>query len=104
MQPSPELFFDTLNAYQRTAALKAALQFDLFSKISSEGGTSVDLARACNASERGMRILCDCLVVIGFLTKSAARYGLTADSALFLDRKSPAYLGSAVEFLGSEML
>ncbi len=28
--PSPDLFFETMNAYQRTAALKAAIDLDLF--------------------------------------------------------------------------
>ena len=32
-QPTPELFFQTMNAYQRTAALKAAVGLDLFTKI-----------------------------------------------------------------------
>ena len=32
-QPSPELFFNTVNAYQRTAALKAAIELDMFSCI-----------------------------------------------------------------------
>ena len=33
------------------------------------------------------------------LTKQGDRYGLTLDSSVFLDKRSPAYLGGAVEFL-----
>jgi ubiquinone/menaquinone biosynthesis C-methylase UbiE len=51
-----------------------------------------------------MRILSDYLVVIGFLTKDGSRYGLTPDSATFLSRRSPAYLGAAVQFLASPLL
>ena len=51
-----------------------------------------------------MRILCDYVVVIGFLTKQENRYRLTGDSAMFLDRRSPAYLATAVTFLASPML
>ena len=51
-----------------------------------------------------MRIVCDCLVVIGFLTKRDDRYGLTADSAVFLDNRSPAYAGSVKNFLASPVL
>ena len=36
---------------------------------------------------------------MGFLKKDASSYSLTQDSAVFLDRKSPAYLGSAIQFL-----
>ena len=43
--PSPELFFDTMNAYQRTAALKAAIELDLFSAV-GDGATAKDTSRA----------------------------------------------------------
>jgi len=35
----------------------------------------------------------------GFLTKDGASYALAPDSALFLNRHSPAYIGSVTEFL-----
>ena len=103
-QPSPELFFTTVNAYQRTGALKAAIELDLFSCIGQGRETSQELAGKCGTSERGIRILCDYLVVLGFLTKQEGRYALTPDSAMFLDRHSPGYLGGALEFLLSPML
>jgi len=100
-QPSPELFFDTLNAYQRTEALKAALELDLFTAIGEGAVTSPEIAARLEASERGVRILCDYLTVVGFLTKEAGRYGLTLDTATFLNRHSPAYCGTAAKFLAS---
>src|SRR5260221_275290 len=102
--PSPELFFSTTSAYQRTAAIKTAIELGLFTNIAA-GATDVkSIAAKCSASERGIRILCDCLVVWGFLTKSANSYGLTQDSAIFLDQKSPAYMGGTIEFLLSPHL
>jgi len=98
-QPNPALIFETLNAYQRTAALKAAIELDLFTAIGEGAKTSAALAKRCQAAERGMRILCDYLVIIGFLTKSGQQYGLTNDAAVFLDRRSPAYMGSVAGFL-----
>ncbi len=103
-QPSPVLFFETVNAYQRTAALKAAIELGLFTAIGEGASTGSDLARRCQVAERGVRILCDYLVVMGFLTKDGNRYGLTPDTATFLDRRSPAYLGGTIGFLGSPML
>jgi ubiquinone/menaquinone biosynthesis C-methylase UbiE len=97
--PNPALFFDTINSYQRTAALKAAIELEVFTGI-GEGKTSAQaLAERAKASPRGLRILCDYLVVNGLLTKKANDYGLTPDSALFLDKRSPAYLGTTVGFL-----
>jgi precorrin-6B methylase 2 len=103
-QPSPQLFFETVNAYQRTAALKAAVELDVFSLIARGANTPSSLAKACAASERGVRILCDYLVIIGFLIKEGQSYRLTQDAAMFLDRDSPGHLGGAIEFLLSPML
>lgn len=103
-QPSPELFFQTVNAYQRPAAIKAAVELDLFTALGEGQKTAQELATACQASERGVRILCDYLVIMGFLTKADGRYGLTQDSAVFLNRHSPAYMGGTLEFLLSPML
>ena len=99
--PSPQLFFDTINAYHRTAALKSAIELDLFSAIARGHNTPAALASACKIPERGARILADYLAIIGFLTKAGEKYNLTADSAAFLDRQSPTYIGGAVEFLTS---
>jgi ubiquinone/menaquinone biosynthesis C-methylase UbiE len=98
-QPSPELFFETVSSYQRPAAIKAAIELDVFTVLAEGKQTSQELAAHCQTSERGMRILCDYLVIIGFLTKADGRYVLTPDSAVFLDRRSPAYMGSTLEFL-----
>ena len=32
-EPSPILFFETVNAYQRTEVIKAAIELDLFTSI-----------------------------------------------------------------------
>ena len=98
-QPSPELFFQTVNSYQRTAALKAAIELDVFSAVGDGNATAGEIAARCGASERGTRILCDYLVIVGLMTKEGGRYRLTQDSAFFLDRRSPAYMGGTLEFL-----
>lgn len=103
-QPSPELFFSRVNAYQGTAAIKGAIELDLFTAIAEGNTTATAIAERCQASERGTRILCDYLVINGFLTKEDEQYDLTADSAFFLDRRSPAYLGGALEFLLDPMM
>jgi len=97
--PSPALFFDVINAYQKTAALKAAIELDLFTHLDESPARSAVLASRCSAAPRGVRILCDFLVIHGFLEKLAEEYALTRDSAVFLSRRSPAYAGGAVAFL-----
>jgi ubiquinone/menaquinone biosynthesis C-methylase UbiE len=103
-QPSPELIFNYFNAYQQSAALKGAINLELFTAI-AEGNSSVTaVAQRCKSSERGTRILLDYLTVMGLLTKKGSAYNLTADSAMFLDKHSPAYVGTAARFLLSPEL
>src|SRR5262245_54933702 len=103
-QPSPALIFDTFSYYQRTQALKTGIELEVFTAI-AEGNTSAQtIAARCGASERGTRILCDFLVICGFLTKDNGAYGLTPDSAMLLDKRSPAYMGTVSEFILSDHL
>ncbi len=103
-QPSPVLFFQTINAYQRTEALKAAIELDVFTAIGEGNTTTAEIAKRCQISEKGARVLCDYLTIMEMLTKQDNRYALTLDSSVFLDKRSPAYVGGATEFLCSPML
>ncbi len=97
-QPSPQLFFQTINAHQRTEALKAAIELEVFTAIGEGNTTAAAIANRCQTAERGMRILCDYLTIMEMLTKNGNEYALTLDSATFLDQRSPAYLGGTIGF------
>jgi SAM-dependent methyltransferase len=93
--PTPLRILETLGGFQRTAALRAAIELDLFTAI-GEGANSVpSLTRRCSASERGVRTLCDYLTMLGFLEKRGGVYALAPDAAVYLDTRSRAYLGVA---------
>src|SRR5262245_36471421 len=98
-QPTPERFFNAINAYEQTEAMKTALELELFTAIAEGNSDAAAIAKRCQAAVRGVRTLCDFLTIHGFLTKEGTRYALAPDAALFLDRHSPAYIGGAVEFL-----
>jgi precorrin-6B methylase 2 len=102
--PSPQLFFETINAFHKTAALKAAIELGIFTALGNSPATAAEIAGRCGCPERGVRILSDTLTILGFLTKDDGRYALTPSSAVFLDRRSPVYLGDAVKFLLSPAL
>ena len=103
-QPSPQIFFQTINAHQRTEALKAAIELEVFTAIGEGNATAAEIAKRCQTSEKGMRVLCDYLTIMEMLSKQGDHYALTLDSSVFLDKRSPAYLGGATEFLCSPML
>ena len=98
-QPTPALIFDTFNAFQRTQALKTAIEIELFTGLGEGKTTAPALAERCGGTERAIRILCDFLTIAGFLTKQGNEYSLTLDSATFLDKRSPAYMGTVSEFI-----
>jgi ubiquinone/menaquinone biosynthesis C-methylase UbiE len=98
---SPDLFVDAVLAYQQTAAIKAAVELDLFSKIASGHNTAERLAHRTGATVRGIRILCDYLTVQGHMEKQADEYRLTPSTAAFLDRSSASWIGSIVEYLAA---
>jgi predicted nicotinamide N-methyase len=100
---TPQLFFDTITAFQRSAAIKSAIELDVFTRIGEGNRTAEAIAEACGAQARGIRILCDSLTVMGFLNKQDDQYDLTEMSAAFLNRNSPAYCGDAVDFIMSPM-
>jgi ubiquinone/menaquinone biosynthesis C-methylase UbiE len=98
-QPTPERFFNAMNAHQQTEAMKTAVDLEVFTAIAEGNTTAATIAKRCQAAERGVRTLCDFLAIHGFLTKDGTQYGLAPDAALFLDRRSPAYIGGAMEFM-----
>ena len=97
--PSAEIVFDTLFAYQKSAALKTAIDLELFTAIDDGAHTAAAIATRINVSERGARILCDYLTVNRLLAKSDGAYHLVPESAAFLSKRSPAYLGTVADFL-----
>jgi len=98
-EPNPLLIFEALNGISRSTALKAAIELEIFTLIGAGVATAAELAKRAQTSLKGMRILCDFMTIQGFLTKQDGVYSLTRDAAVFLDKKSPAYLGSTAFFL-----
>ena len=101
-QPSPltpAIIFENVQAFQRTFALRAAIELDIFRAVGEGSSDVASIARHARASERGTRILCDFLVVSGLLEKVDGQYRHSPTSAAFLDPKSPSCIASIVHFL-----
>ena len=98
-QPNPSNIFEAISSFQLTFAMRTAIELDVFTAIAEGLHTAAAIAKRCNASERGIRILCDYLTVNGFLHKNGSDYSTTIDTGTFLDSRSPAYMGGTIEFL-----
>ena len=101
---NPGLVFDMVQAHQRTAALKAAIELDVFRAVGEGPGDVASIARHCDASERGIRILCDFLTIYGILKKENGHYKHSPSSAAFLDPNSPACMASIAVFMSNPAL
>jgi 2-polyprenyl-3-methyl-5-hydroxy-6-metoxy-1,4-benzoquinol methylase len=97
--PNPGLIFETFQMYQRTAALKAAIELELFTEIGKGSHTVEAIAKGIGASARGTRILCDYLTIMGFLSKEGGEYSNGLEAGIFLDKSSRGYFGGAARFL-----
>jgi 2-polyprenyl-3-methyl-5-hydroxy-6-metoxy-1,4-benzoquinol methylase len=96
---TPQPFIDALLGYQRTAALKAAIELGVFDAIGAHGADVETVCAKTNTSARGARILCDYLTVLGFLDKSGTIWRQTPVTATFIDSRSPTSMASVVRFL-----
>jgi ubiquinone/menaquinone biosynthesis C-methylase UbiE len=93
--------FDAAAAYQRTAALVAAVKLNIFTTIGSGALGPDELASRTGASSRGVRILCDFLTVMELLKKEDAKYSLMPNARILLDGSSPFAMGSIVDFVAA---
>jgi len=101
---NPGIVFEMVQAHQKTAAMVAAIELDVFRAVGKGPGDVASIARHCSASERGIRILCDFLVINGVLAKENGLYKHTPSSAAFLDPASPACMASVAHFLSNSAL
>lgn len=90
--------YDISLSYQKTAAMKAAIELDIFTKIGSGSLAAEQISDLTGTSPRGIRILCDFLCVIGLLEKKTNLYNLSMEAKRFLDRNSPHCIADIVDF------
>jgi len=90
--------YEAMQAYQKTAALTAAIKLDIVTLIGGGVVTSNALAEQTATSSRGMRILCDFLTVMGLLRKQDGAYNVAEAGKRYLDPSSPAWMGSSIDF------
>ncbi len=89
----------TLQGYRDAAALNTAIELELFTRIAHGTDSANKIAGELGIPVRGIRLLCEYLAAAGLLEKEDEQLKLTEDVALFLDKKSHAYLGSALGVL-----
>ena len=103
-EPNPALVFDLVNSFHKTEALKAAVELDLFAALGEGNSTVKEIARRCKSTQRGIRILCDYLSILGVVVKQEDQYFHSPTSGAFLDPQSPACIASIVKVLNNPIM
>jgi len=100
----PDRIFDIGWAFCKSKVLFSAVELGLFTEL---GGESLDLAtltKRLGLHERGAQDFFDALVSLKLLERDTqGRYFNRPDCALYLDRRSPRYLGGKLEFLDARL-
>jgi O-methyltransferase/methyltransferase family protein len=91
-------------AYREAKALLSAVELGVFTAL-AEGPLDLDTLRnKISVDQRGARDFFDALVALGLLERDhAGRYGNTLETALYLDRGKPTYLGGELEFINAHL-
>lgn len=87
--------------------LLTAVGLGVFTRVARQSMTAEELRQALGLHPRGIYDFLDALVALGFLeregTGAAARYANSAESALFLVKDEPAYVGGILEMLNDRL-
>jgi hypothetical protein len=87
--------------------LLSAVELELFTLLARGPLTASGIAQALTLHQRAVPDFPDALVALRFLARegdgAAAVYSNTPESALFLDKKSPAYIGGILEMANARL-
>lgn len=103
----PGHIMQTATAFWASKVLLTAVEFDLFSTLAGASMTATELGEALGIHPRGRFDFFDALVALGFLEREGdgpqGRYRNTPETAAFLDRGSPLYIGGLPEMLNARL-
>ncbi|MCG3139973.1 MAG: 3-hydroxy-5-methyl-1-naphthoate 3-O-methyltransferase [Anaerolineae bacterium] len=83
-------------ALRRVAAVKAALELEVFTQIANDNRSLPAFCRATGLSERAARLLLDALANMGLLVRTEFEYTLAPTAETFLVKGKPEYLGDVL--------
>ncbi len=97
----------TATAFWASKVLLTAVEVDLFTTLGDGQQTAAQLGKALGLHPRGTFDFFDALVALKFLDRDGdgpeGKYKNTPETAFFLSKKSPAYIGGLTEMLNSRL-
>jgi hypothetical protein len=94
-------------AFWSSKVLLTAVEFGVFTRLAGRPMTGAELGAEVGIHPRGISDFFDALVAMTFLERegdgTSARYSNTEQTALYLDRDSPRYIGGILEMLNGRL-
>ena len=94
--PDPMAVMRISSAFWHSSVLHVAHSLDVFSQLKDDPATAKELAKKCNADERGMELILIACVGLGLLEKHGDRFSNGPIAQTFLVKGSPRYQGGIV--------
>ena len=104
---SPKRILDAGFAFWGSKVLLTAVELNVFTILGSRAMTGDELGKALKLHPRGIYDFFDTLVSVGFLERDgngpSATYRNTEETALFLDKTKPSYIGGILEMASQRL-
>lgn len=103
--PTPQRIHEMTWAFAGPLILETAIELKVFDQLDDRPQTAAELAKRLDVSERGVRILCNALTAIGFLSKTSDdQLSLTPESSAFLVSTKPSFQGGILRHVSRQLL
>jgi O-methyltransferase domain/Dimerisation domain len=103
MPPTPDKILQTGLAFWPAKTLLSAIEMGLFTELTRGPESFETLRSRLGLHPRSARDFLDTLVALGFLDRDGDRYRNTDETALFLDRSQPSYVGGILEMANQRL-
>lgn len=100
---SPERIMEVGTGFWGSKVLLSAVELGLFTELAVRPLDAETLTKRLGLHERSARDFFDALVALGLLRRVGARYANTRETAQFLDRTKPSYVGGMLEMANARL-
>ena len=95
--PSPEKIMQVGLGFWASKTLLSAVEMEVFTELAKHPEDFKTLQGRLGLHPRSARDFLDALVALGFLQKVDGKYQNTPETALYLDKRKPSYIGGMLE-------
>lgn len=102
-QLTPDAIMQLGLGFWGSRTLLSAIELGLFTELAKGPVEATVLRRRLGLHQRSARDFFDALVSLGMLRRRGTTYANTPETALFLDRSKPSYMGGMLEMAGARL-